>query len=82
MRHRIALLIITFGLPGCSSLMPYLQEGIEEAAKMNDAALDSAEFTICQGASIGSILRKFKTEEERQLWRAMCLKNASLFDEN
>jgi len=61
----IFLLLLT---TGCS----ILGQGIEKAAEVNDKALDAAQFTICNGASIGSIKRRFNTPELAKLWREIC----------
>lgn len=62
------LVLFIILLPGCETLNMVT----EQAAKVNDQALKNAEFTVCQGASIGSIRRRFNTPELAELWRKMC----------
>ena len=45
---------------------------IDKAAQANDEALKAAEFTVCQGASVGSVKRRFNTDELSKLWRKLC----------
>lgn len=64
----IFLLLLT---SGCS----ILERGVEKAAEANDKALSTAKFTICNGASIGSVKRRFNTPELAELWRKLCEEN-------
>lgn len=43
------------------------------AAGLNDEALKSSEFTICKGASVGSVLRRYNTKELAEAWVKLCL---------
>ncbi len=58
------ILILLLGLGGCTSLTPLLKAG----AEINDEAVNAATFTLCYGASVGSIRRSFTLEERQQLW--------------
>lgn len=45
---------------------------VDEAGRINDQALLSAEFIICRGASVGSVRRNFGSQERAELWRKLC----------
>lgn len=49
-----------------------INSGIETVSKVNDQALHAAEFTICKGASVGSIRRNYGSKERAELWRQLC----------
>lgn len=68
MKKLLTILVTLIFFTGCETL------GLvtDKAAKMNDEALKSAEFTICNGASVGSVRRRFDTPELAELWRKMC----------
>ena len=66
----LILLLVIF-LTGCSALGSM----INRAAKVNDDALKAAEFSICNGASVGSVKRRFNTPELAKLWRELCEEN-------
>jgi hypothetical protein len=63
---RCSLLLIPL-LAGCASDVM-----ISRAAGANDSALDGAVFMVCNGASVGSVRRRFGTEEQAQIWRELC----------
>lgn len=58
--------ILLFTLSGCSATVAVVEKG----AEINDSALEAAEFTICQAASIGAIQRRYGDSPER--WNALC----------
>lgn len=62
------IILISFLLSGCGSLNGIVERG----AELNDTAVKSAKFTLCQGASVGSIKREFDTAEEAKLWNELC----------
>lgn len=70
MRFVLALIVVL--LSGCTTFDPV----VKYAAKANDNALMSAEFTICNAASVGSVMRRYNTEELAALWRDLCLKRS------
>lgn len=55
-------------LSGCSTIGKIASY----AASANDDAVTSAEFTICNAASVGSIKRKFNTPEKVKVWKELC----------
>lgn len=63
----IIIMLLTL-VTGCSTI----ERAIDGAAQANDKALNTAHFTVCNGASIGSIRRKFNTPELSELWRKLC----------
>ena len=71
------LIALTFAalLAGCST-SPQMTVATEQAtaigAALNDDILDAAEFTICYGASVGSIRRRFGDPERSDVWQALC----------
>lgn len=62
------LIACAFMLTGCAGV----ENVIERGAQANDSAVKSAEFVICQGASVGSIRRAYGTEDRAALWRELC----------
>lgn len=63
---RSAILIAALALlGGCASV-------IQRAAEANDSALESAEWTICNGASVGSIRRAYGSADRAAVWRQLC----------
>jgi len=66
MASNIKALCLLIGLTGCSTTA----EIVERGADANDAALNAAVFTICHGASIGSVRRKFGARMEA--WQGLC----------
>jgi len=75
MRFIVLGCCITTLLAGCTT-SPTLTDATEQAviigAQINDDILDAAEFTICYGASIGSIRRRFGDPERSQVWQDLC----------
>jgi len=61
-----ALMFAAFCLSGCATI----GTAVEKGADANDSAVQAAEFTLCQGASVGSIRRAFGTRPE--IWRELC----------
>ena len=53
---------------GCTSVGDIKEEG----ARINDGALNAAEFVICHGASVGSIRRHYGDPEKAAIWAALC----------
>ena len=67
------LLFIYLGLTtGCASLSDIGDKG----AEYNDTAVDVAIFTLCWGASVGSIRREFGDRPET--WNALCDKETGI----
>ncbi len=63
----IVLLVYLGITSGCSlSLADIGTKG----AEYNDTAVDTAKFTLCGGASVGSIRREFGDKPE--VWKALC----------
>lgn len=62
------LLLLILVLSGCANLSNI----VDSAAEANDKALYAAKFTICKGASIGSVIREFDTEEKAKAWKELC----------
>ena len=69
-------------LSGCSAVTGI----VDSSAKVNDNALLAAKFTICRGASIGSVVREFNTEEKAKAWKELCTQDneavSTIFKEN
>ena len=67
--YLIVAVISIFGLiSGCSTM----RRAISEGAKINDEALNVAEFTICKGATVGSVRRHYSTPKQAEIWKALC----------
>ena len=62
----LKVLTCCLGLVGCTTTA----EVVDKAADANDAAIRAAEFTICYGASVGSIRRAYGEREAE--WRTFC----------
>lgn len=63
------LVIALISLAGCGTLTNLVQQG----AKINDAAAESAEVTICRGISIGAWVRVYGSDPEKaKAWRVLC----------
>lgn len=60
--------LILFGTVGCSTIERIADYG----AAANDEAVDTSVFTLCQAASIGSIRRKFDTQDKVETWQNLC----------
>ena len=65
----IAAALIGLAAPGCTS---YVHRAVDRAAEVSDDALNAAEFTICRGASIGSIRRHYGEPSRARIWAALC----------
>lgn len=52
-------------LGGCAGV-------VQRAAEAHDTALESAEWTICHGASVGSIRRAYGSPDRAAVWRQLC----------
>lgn len=61
------LIIAATQLTACSTISAMVSKG----AELNDAAVQTAEFTFCQGASIGALRRKFNPSERAALWKTL-----------
>ena len=61
----IALLVYLGITSGCS-----LDNFARKGAEYNDKAVTAAKFTLCWGASIGSIRREFGDDPE--VWKLLC----------
>ena len=64
--EKCIILLVWLGLTaGCS-----LSDIGIKGAEINDTAVDTAVFTLCWGASIGSIRREFGDKPE--IWKELC----------
>lgn len=61
------ILILPVLLTGCVA-----EQAIKKGAEVNDSAVDASVFTLCSGASVGSIRRNFGAPDKAQVWRALC----------
>jgi len=66
--NQILIAFLTIILTGCVTL----NDGIRMAAETNDKAVKTAEFTICYGATIGSIRRSYGSPDRQQVWKDLC----------
>lgn len=65
----MCIVLLVLSLTGCSALGNLVQQG----AKINDAAAESAEVTICRGISIGAWVRAYGSDPEKaKAWRVLC----------
>ncbi len=69
--HKTKILIMALSvamLSGCSTLARIVDYG----AAANSEAVEASVFTLCEGASVGSIRRQFTTAEEVETWKRLC----------
>lgn len=64
----LILVIALLALSGCTQALKVA----DEAGRINDQALLSAEFVMCRGASVGSVRRNFGSKERAELWKKLC----------
>jgi hypothetical protein len=57
---------------GCSSMGGYVNTAVSRGVELNDGAVTAAEFTLCYGASVGSIRRSFGTPARAKVWTDLC----------
>jgi len=56
-------------LAGCSTLSGLVSKG----AELNDAAVTTAETTLCRGISIGAWMRAYGSDANRaKAWKVLC----------
>ena len=65
---RLIIILSLLLLSGCETMSKIM----DFAGDVNDEALISAEATICRAASIGSVLRRYDTEEKAKAWKELC----------
>jgi hypothetical protein len=69
MRYAICFLLLT----GCAQLDAAQSTIATQGAKANDEALESAEFVICRGISVGAWMRRYGSDlEKSRAWRVLC----------
>lgn len=69
MKAAFIVALMALALTGCGTLTNLVSQG----AKLNDAAAESAEVTICRGISIGAWVRAYGTNAEKaKAWRVLC----------
>lgn len=75
MKYLIAIILIA--LPGCAPLNA-VQSGIaDRGAAISDEALQTSEFMLCRGITVGSWLRAYGDSAERAAaWRTLCSRQA------
>lgn len=68
MKKLILAVTMAITLSGCTAVGSIAQKG----ATANDSIVDAAIFTLCQGASIGAIKRRFDTPEKATTLSKLC----------
>lgn len=76
------VLAVAVALGGCG-LTPYGDAArnavTDYGARVMDQALADAEFVICDGASVGSVRRRYGTSAERaKAWRELCRRDSEV----
>jgi uncharacterized lipoprotein len=62
-------------LSGCTSA----EVGLRQAKGVADDALNAAEFTLCQAATVGSIKRRYGNNPAKlQAWSFLCAPNVTI----
>ena len=68
------VVIMAMLLSGCATAPEYAARGAAAA----DDGLNAAEWYICRAASVGSILRRYGTSDDRMAaWRKLCTEVSS-----
>lgn len=68
MKTILAVLALSL-LAGCSTLSGLVSKG----AELNDAAVTTAETTLCRGISIGAWMRAYGSDANRaKAWKVLC----------
>lgn len=65
---KILLTAMLFSLSSCSTIGRIIDYG----AAANTEAVEASVFTLCEGASVGSIRREFATADQVITWKALC----------
>jgi len=65
---KVLLILAAVSLSGCSTLARIVDYG----AAANTEAVEASVFTLCEGASVGSIRREFTTPEAVETWKRLC----------
>lgn len=67
--RRLAMFGLVALLSGCSTMRGFVSTGTQA----NDAAVHTAEFTLCRGISIGAWLRAYGNDAKKAAaWRVLC----------
>lgn len=68
---RLSIFALMLILGGCAAATGAIKD---RGASVMDKSLIASEFVICQGASVGSIQRRYgQSAETASAWRALCL---------
>lgn len=65
---KIIILILALSATSCAQI----GQAVGVGAQANDEALSSAEFVICNAASVGSVKRRYNTQERVDTWQKLC----------
>jgi hypothetical protein len=57
---------------GCAEIAAFKSGIAEHGADASDEALETALWTICKATPVGAVKRKFKSDEERAAYNAIC----------
>lgn len=72
-RYFFAKSTATIGLVGLLTGCAAIEEKKQRGADLADGALENAEWIICRGVSVGSVLRRYGTNLElMEAWRVLC----------
>lgn len=64
----VIVVMSLLSLSGCTTISRIVDYG----ASANTEAVEASVFTICEGASVGSIRREFDTPEKVDVWKRLC----------
>lgn len=67
----VVVIVAAFMQAGCA----YVPVAVDKASEANDEAVRAAEFTLCRGASVGSIRRAFN--DRPHVWAELCRESAA-----
>lgn len=83
MRTIIALtVLLALGACGQTSLGSAVRDQVKvRGAEIFDEGLENAEFFICHGASVGSVMRRYGSSQNKALaWRTLCTSDPDAVD--
>lgn len=66
------VVILLLVLAGCST---YRNIAATQGAEAADAALEAAEWTLCNAAPVGAVTRRYQTQELQEAYNTICRRN-------
>ena len=73
MMRLIFAIIFTATLTGCAEFRAIQASIATHGAEGADQVLESAVYIVCNGATVGAIERRFKTDGEKEARKVICI---------